>query len=280
MIIHFIFVILLCLSIIVLVDQTAANSTNNSQFLSEVYIDSDSINEDYDPGLSRLKSVNDLLLYTDSLYYSKGPVPFDSAAFANLFANVIRKKFYHGYSYYGSGNNLIASRIARFFKSDVNAIVIPDDIVKRPMAACSQQSIVLMTGLKSRGYSVRKVVFFDSDFGGHFCVEVKYGDNWHYYDTDLEIDQQLANKHNRPGIAAIVADNRFLHKIYKDRLDSTDIDKLFPTYSYGQPDVEPAPRALIFQRVTKALTYSGVGLTILAWFLTIFLANRHQFSKA
>jgi len=52
-------------------------------------------------------------------------------------SGVISEKFYHGYSYYGKGHNVFAKMFEPFLFEGVSAIVIPDDIVKYPNAACS-----------------------------------------------------------------------------------------------------------------------------------------------
>jgi hypothetical protein len=48
-----------------------------------------------------------------------------------------------------------------FVWSHLSAIVLPEDILKYPMAACSQQSIIMMECFKKIGVDYRKVGFED-----------------------------------------------------------------------------------------------------------------------
>ena len=80
----------------------------------------------------------------------------------------------------------MAIYLAPFIKKDLSAIVIPNDILKQPMAACSQQSIIGMEVFKRKGFKVRKVGFFYDGYGGHFCFEAFFYNRWHFFDPDLE----------------------------------------------------------------------------------------------
>lgn len=221
------------------------------------------IGEQFDPSLSKLTSIPAFTAYCDSLYGYNQINPTDSEKYAAIVSQTLRQKFYHGYSYYSLGQNSLAYLFAPLIKKDLSAIVIPDDILKHPMAACSQQSIVGMEVFKRKGISVRKIGFFADGYGGHFCFEAFFEGKWHFFDPDLEpsLPNMVAN--HFPSILEIVQKDTLLHKLYFKQ-DSDLVEKLFLTYSYGSVNKFPAPRARIYQYATKYLSY-------FSWLLLIVL---------
>jgi hypothetical protein len=228
--------------------------------------------EEFDPSLARLNSVDKLVNYCDSLYLST--VLSDNTNeverdYTNIVSAVVRKRFYHGYSYYGFGNNYISLLVSKISVPGLDAVVIPNDILKYPYAACSQQSIVMMEVLRSKGFATRKVSF-QGKISGHFCFEVYYDGNWHFYDTNMEPDVKLLNSYNRPGIAFLVSHPEILVKAY-NHYPRNEILDIFPNYSYGEINKFPAPKALLFQKLSKIFSY-------LVWFFFLFfyLIVRHK----
>jgi hypothetical protein len=212
--------------------------------------------DEFDPSFAYLNTMEKLETYVDMLYKQGNYDPNDPSIYPELAESVVRKRFYHGVSEYGAGRNYVAGVIAKCTKYNLDAIVVPDDILKYPYALCSQQSLVMMELLKKKGYEYRKVGFYSKELGsGHYAFEVKYNNNWHFFDPNMEPDAQLLNKNNRPGIAELVADKNLLFSSYhywsRDR-----IAKLFPTYFYGKANAPIAPNATIFQRITYVLSYS------------------------
>ncbi|HMG67694.1 MAG TPA: hypothetical protein VK588_08410 [Chitinophagaceae bacterium] len=227
--------------------------------------------EHFNPALSKLNTIDRFINYCDSMYGSSVINPSDTEQYAIIVSETLRDRFYHGYSYYGLGDNSFAYILAPFIKRDLDAIVIPDDILKHPMAACSQQSIVGMEVYKKKGISVRKVGFFAKGYGGHFCFEAFFGGKWHFFDSDLEPQLSIMADNHFPSISELVQNDSLLHKIYflKDR---NLVDKLFFTYAYGPSNKFPAPRARIFQYVTKFLSY-----TSWLFFIVIYLLVQKKF---
>src|SRR5258706_13954222 len=112
--------------------------------------------EEYDPSFFfKFQSINDVIADANKQFERRER---NSLNYYNLIAETIRKRFYHGYSYYNMADNPIAF-LAGKFSGNLSAIVIPDDIMKHPMAACSQQAIVLTEIFKRTGVNFRKVTF-------------------------------------------------------------------------------------------------------------------------
>ena len=114
----------------------------------------------------------------------------------------------------------------------LSAIVVPDDILKYPLAACSQQSIVGMKVLMDKGFNIRRVGFDDPVIGGHFCYEVNYGNDWHFFDPNREPDEVVLNKYNRPSIKFLNEHPDILIAAYPND-DKKFVLDLYSTYKTG-----------------------------------------------
>jgi len=230
--------------------------------------------EDFDPSLLQLNSINKIANYCDSLYAetsSMSQVKFENE-YPQIVLSVIRSRFYHGYSEYNASTNFLASVISKITINGLRAVVIPDDILKYPYAACSQQSIVFMEILKRKGFTTREVGFKGKSTG-HFCFEAYYEGGWHFYDPDMEPDNNVLTAYNHPSIAMLVRHQDILLQAYSQYPKEKVLD-IFPTYFYGQVNSFPAPRAIIFQKVTKLLSYS-----IWIFFLLLFIMARKKYQR-
>lgn len=210
--------------------------------------------EKYDPSLGRLASIEDVTEFCDSLYGSAKIAPGDSGTYANIVSRVMRYRFVHGYSWYHLGHNYVATLLAPMVHRDLSAIVVPDDILKYPNAACSQQSIVAMNLLMEKGFMVRKVGFYDKKYGGHFCYEVRYDNSWHFYDPNREPDEKVLADNGRPSIEELNKNKELLIKAFP-RDSAEFVTSLYSTYSYGKEGKLPGKNAIIFQTFTKFLSY-------------------------
>lgn len=234
--------------------------------------------EEFDPSLSRLNSITKLQQYCDSVFAEEkkaNPSLNFEDTYPLVASSVVRKKFYHGYSSYSYSNNYMAIMLEPLTDKWVSAIVIPDDIMKFPYAACSQQSIVMMELLKRKGYTTRKVGFDGGKkWGGHFCFEAYYNNKWHFFDTDQEPDAELLASLDRPAISEIASDDNLLVAAYSHWENPERVKGLFKSYFYGKPNTFEAPNALIYQRVTKFLSY-----TSWIFFLAAFIFVRRKYLR-
>jgi hypothetical protein len=233
----------------------------------------DNRGEFFDPSLMRLSSVSKFVDYCDSVYGNKKINSNDSDYYAGIVSQTLKGRFYHGYSYYRLGQNFLAHLFAPFLNKNLSAIVLPDDILKHPNAACSQQSLIGMEVFRKKGFSVRKIGFFNKNYGGHFCFETFYNGKWHFFDPDLEPEIHTLAKLGRPGIADLVQRGpRLLNALYSKNKRNYVQDAL-TTYTYGTPNKFPAPNARIYQYATKYLSY-----TLWFWLILLYFFVRNRFS--
>jgi len=224
--------------------------------------------EEYDASLNRITTLLKLENYSDSLFATSYGGNGTDGEYVELMNSVVRKRFYHGYSYYGLDNNYLANIFSRITVKGYSAIIIPDDILKNSFASCSQQSIVMMEALMAKGFKTRKIGFYGKKYGGHFCFEVFYNNSWHFYDPNLEPDVTLLNKYDRPSIAYLNQHLDILLLAYRKHSTEMVMD-IFPNYTYGPVNKFPASTGLMFQKATKILSY-----TIWLFFLLNFLLIR------
>lgn len=231
--------------------------------------------EEFDPSLKRLDNISKLTDYIDSVYavktYLNKNISFESD-YPEVANEVVRQRFFHGYSLYGFGNNHLAMFASKASFNGLSAIVLPNDILKYSYAACSQQSIVLMKVLQQRGFNTRKVAFLGK-LGGHFCFEVFSNGAWHFMDPNMEPDLAVLEAYNRPGIDFLAGHPDILLRAYKQYPKVKVLD-LFTNYSYGRVNAPAAPRAYVFQKITKFLSY-----TIWTFFLVLFILVRRRYLR-
>ncbi len=237
----------------------------------DFFREKESLKEDYNPALARLNTLEKFEDYCDSIYNAKN-INIDkyisNEIYPGIVVEAIKQKFYHGYSHFGITDNFMAKALEPIFiNKPVSAIVDPEDIVKYPMAACSQQSILFNRILTDNGYNVRKVGFYKPGVGGHFAQEVFYDGGWHFYDPNKEMDFAYLKTLNRPSAAFLAKNPEVLKKAYNK--EAATMLQLFPTYTYGKSNKIEGLNALIYQRITKILSY-----TIWIFFLSLYLIVR------
>lgn len=201
--------------------------------------------ESFDPSLSRLNSIQSLIDYSDSSANSD-QIKIGSLGYGVLVAVIIRKRFYHGFSYYTLQKNWIAVAAQYFFGRGLASPVNPDEILKFPYAACSQQAIVLMAVMKQKNVSYRSV-----GFPHHYATELRFKNDWYYFDPDMEPRIKTNDRKEDKWKSSA----NYLKKYYPG--DYTYLNWAFGNsvpVIFGIPNANPAPRASVFQAITKFLS--------------------------
>jgi hypothetical protein len=236
--------------------------------------------EAFDPTLARLNSVQTLEQYCDSVYSER--ILIDNTTnfertYTDVVSQVVRSRFYHGYSAYGYSDNYLASAIAGVTVPGLRSLVIPDEIMKYPYAACSQQAMVEMQVLEDKGFKTRKILFHGKKYGGHFAFEVYYEGAWHFHDPNMEPDKALLASYGMPNIDFLGHHPDLIVKAYS-RYPKEQMLDIILNYSYGPVNTFPAKKAMVFHKATKFLSYT-IWLFFLAGFVVTGRAYRRLKSK-
>jgi len=212
-------------------------------------------NDLYDSQLLKLNSIENLLLYSDSIYNKGiGDLQFDTVKYVDVLSNIIERRFQHGITYYDFSENWIAYVLGKAIWPHFSAIVIPDDILKHEQGLCSQQTMVFMAALKEKGIWSRSVGLGFKEGPGHFLCEVKYGGSWHLYDVSLEPRWDSLVKQNQ-SLEYYLAHKDSLFLVYQHKIPIQTFNKLTEKISYGEVNGSPAKKMRFFHNVTQGLTY-------------------------
>lgn len=206
------------------------------------------VKESFDPQLLYLNDIEALSNYVDETAQKINIRPEkNKREFIVLVDDIIRQRFYHGYSNFDMSTNYMAYIMSKIFWDDLSAIVIPEDILKYPNAACSQQTILFMEILKKKEILCRA-----ARLKGHCAVEVFYKNSWHFFDSNIE--PKTHNIFPMPSINEIRQDKELRQLIYKYKLDSAKIEDIFSDYHPSKNNEFIASKMYLFQIVTKFLS--------------------------
>ncbi len=200
----------------------------------------------FNPGLAYINSTEKLIEIADSTAKQKN-ISQNSLAYAIMVSQILRNRFYHGFSRYPLNENWIAATGEYFLGYGLASIVKPDDILKYSFGGCSQQSIVLIEVMKRKNISYRYV-----GFPHHYATELKFNNNWYFFDPNMEPNipdsERLESKWN------CCADSL---KKYYDTTRFKDLNWKFGknlTVVFGNVNATPAPHARLFQTTTGYLS--------------------------
>ena len=162
--------------------------------------------------------------------------------YANFIDSLISERFYHAYSTYSLKENWIAYFAGKYIWYDLAAIVTPEDIMKHPMAACSQQAIILMKCFKEVGIPYRAV-----HLNGHYTSEGQIDGRWYFFDPSVEPNFNLTN--GRKSLEELLTANE-LDAVYVRELPKNDLHRIFTNISYGEVNENVAWKAALFHHAT------------------------------
>jgi hypothetical protein len=102
--------------------------------------------------------------------------------------DLLKNRFYHSYSEFTWNQNWISLLCGKLVWSDFKFPVIPNDILKFPMASCSQQGLVFQNQLAKLNIRFSIISFYPNEKvnAGHYAVSAFYSKNWHFFDSNLE----------------------------------------------------------------------------------------------
>jgi hypothetical protein len=208
----------------------------------------------FDPKLSSIRSVHELITYNDNLVRSAGKFsPMDTAFYVESLGDLVKARFKHGLANYSLSNNWIAFVSSKLLWSHFSAIVDANDILKREEGLCSQQTIVFLEALKEKGIPARSVGLGKKEGPGHFIAEVRVDGTWHIYDVSLEPEwSELKTTHQSMEYYQQHTDSLF--KVYRNRMPVEMFNTLIKKIDYGEVGAFPAKKMYFFHAITYIVT--------------------------
>lgn len=213
--------------------------------------------EKFDPSLLYLNSIPALESHIDSIVAEKqlAPQSFDQVL---TIANVVKYRFYHGFSHLSLHENWMAALAGKWIKPDHACKVFPNQILQHANAACSQQEIVMMEVLRRKKIKYRPVFF-----PHHYALEVFVEGKWYYFDPNMEPQIKREERaleywnHHADSLKRHYDTRRFNNLDYQ-------FGKNF-TATNGEENEVPAPNARLFHTITAILSKT-------LWLLPLLLA--------
>lgn len=201
--------------------------------------------EQFDPGLAYINSTEKLINVSDSIAL-RNNIPQNSLAYAITVSQILRNRFYHGFSRYPLNQNWIAAVGERFLGYGLASIVNADDILKYSFGGCSQQAIVLAEVMKRKNIPYRSV-----GFPHHYATELQFDNNWYFFDPNME--PSIPDSARLESNWKCCIDN--LKKFY-DTTRYKNLDWILGNnhVTFGNINAAPAPNAKIFHATTKYLS--------------------------
>jgi hypothetical protein len=202
----------------------------------------------FEPQLGRLGSLNELERYTDSIATAQG-ISAKDTGYLLLLEDVIKRRFYHGYSHHPLHQNWVAAVSEYIFGLALSCTVYSNDILQYPHAACSQQVIVLMDILKRKGIAHRSVTFQH-----HYALEAMHNNQWYLFDPNME--PNIPWHHRSHHLWANNTD--YLKPFYPARYSAAQLDYIFGNgkpATCGSINKKLAPNAKIFQTATGIVSH-------------------------
>lgn len=200
--------------------------------------------EQFDPSLSGINSVDKLISYADSI--SNNNYADSSLQYAMVIDNVIRKRFFHGFSTYSFEQNWIAATMQYFFGHYVANPVKAEDILKYPYAGCSQQAIVLVDVMKKKRVNYRSL-----GLPHHYATELQFNNSWYFFDSNMEPTMTAEERNVKNWKHASDSLKKFYNR--SPELLDWGFGKSL-TVDVGKINATPAPKAAVFQTTTKYLS--------------------------
>ena len=198
--------------------------------------------ESFDPTLQSVTSVDAAVGYVLGETTLRSP-----AALAAATDEFVRRRFFHDFSKLRVRDDWLAY-LAGFVWGNLRVPVLPDDILRYPQAACSQQSIVFQAIARRLGLDVGSVRLKD-----HFVAAAKIDGQWQVFDPDREISVR-----SYPLAALLKADPAVMTAYGAwGRSISLEAQAAHGEIRLTDVNSNPAPNGSLFQRLTHFFSHYG-----------------------
>ncbi len=193
--------------------------------------------EAYDPAMGHLRTMDEIIAAARA--NAASPAPRDQV---HALEQVVRYRFYHGYSRLGLHEDWMAWAAGRLIHPHLDALVDPEAILAHQAAACSQQGIIVQEALRRMGHTFGTV-----ELPGHFASAVWLDGEWLLVDPWGPVERDRSRLHNLEDL--MTRDGR--SRLYLTEAERLRWEKLtFQPPRLTRINTYAAPKALLFHRVT------------------------------
>ncbi len=231
------------------------------------------VTETFDTTYTRYSTTESVLAYLDSTATAQKITPQQPKGYIAILDKFLKIRFRHAVLHYQFEENYLIYLLGTYVWSDLSVIVMPEHILRNQnqIAFCSQQATIFMDIAQQRGFQTRKV-----GLNGHFCLEVFYEGQWHYYDTNLEANFDKLEK--IPSAEQLKADRSLRQYAYRlsKNTNPQQIDNFFAvaTLDYGKVNTFPAKKVRLLHQVTFLFSHY-----VWAFCFGLFLVCRFYFLR-
>lgn len=208
------------------------------------------LDEYFDPALSAINSPFKLDSLVREKFVSSG---YDTAQTLIFIDGFMRNRFFHSYSELSLHDNWIAFLCGQIIWSHFLNPVVPEDILKQPMAGCSQQGIIFQDQLHRLNIRCASIKFtpLPDQTSGHYAVSAYYGHTWHFFDSNLE---PIIVDSGMPSVEEII-ERKIYTEMYTREIHN-DFKKYFLNKNYKRVIAKPFERCNMhyFQVITAFLS--------------------------
>jgi hypothetical protein len=191
----------------------------------------------------KIQSIQDLEQYANKLESDSNKI-----SYWNNVDMLLRNRFYHGFSAYSFKENWIAAVLGYFYSPNIyfQYTVLPEDIMKYPMAGCSQQGIVLQTLFRKKGINYKTI-----QFNAHYAVAGKIEGRWYFFDTNIE---PTFKNGKRPSVDKL--DNfEYVEDIYP-QLSNEEVERVLGKPQLSEDNPQLATNMAIFHKISYFISKS------------------------
>lgn len=231
------------------------------------------ISDDFTPELAAIDSVDEAVEFVN---HALGPGPHSQRVIADAADDLVRKRFFHGFSEYRPCDNWLAWLVG-FVWRDLRNPVLPDEALRFRRGGCSQQAMVFQAIVERFGIEYGSVGFpeVEEPGSGHFVAAARVDGRWLLFDSDKEIPPA-----EMVPLSDVLAGGEVLERVYPNHGPGWREAARQGRVWFRHVNSNPAPQAALFHRLTGLASSYGWALFAVLFLLVQGLAMRRARRRA
>ena len=237
-------VIFLLLSVYLNISTMITNKYTSNNFLPLP----EGLTEIYDEDIAKIDNLKDFKKLVDYEIKKNKLKDIDIPIYID---DIIRRKFFHETAYISADTNWILKWVDYFFPEFFFLTAMePTELMQKNHGLCSQQSIIFQELIKDYNFeygSIRLDINIPNQENfGHFTSGVKVGNNWFYFDSNME---PVYNRKNSLIFKKVLeADKEVLERLYPQYNFDLVTQEMI---NFGDLNKFPAEKGVLFQKITQ-----------------------------